>query len=39
VLALPDAVSIAGMFPVYLHLLNFGWLTQLLFGVALWMFP
>ncbi|MFT3895418.1 MAG: hypothetical protein QM730_27655 [Anaerolineales bacterium] len=36
-LALPD--PIAGLFPVYFHLLTFGWLTQLIFGVALWMFP
>jgi hypothetical protein len=28
-----------GMFPVYLHLLTFGWLTQLIFGIAIWMFP
>ncbi len=28
-----------GFFPVYIHLLVFGWLTQLIFGVALWMFP
>lgn len=35
----PVTESIAGMFPVYLHLLTFGWLTQLIFGVALWMFP
>ncbi|MFN3741759.1 MAG: hypothetical protein ACK4VW_03680 [Anaerolineales bacterium] len=26
-------------FPTYLHLLTFGWLTQLIFGIALWMFP
>lgn len=39
VLALPDTTSVAGMFPVYFHLLTFGWLTQLVFGVALWMFP
>jgi hypothetical protein len=38
-LALPDADPIAGLFPVYLHLLTFGWLTQLIFGIALWMFP
>ncbi|ABY35174.1 MAG TPA: hypothetical protein DEF43_16180 [Chloroflexus aurantiacus] len=31
--------SIPGLSPVYLHLLTFGWLTQLIFGVALWMFP
>lgn len=29
----------AGMFPVYIHLLVFGWLTQLVFGVIYWMFP
>lgn len=32
-------VSIPGLFPVYMHLLTFGWLTQLIFGIALWMFP
>jgi hypothetical protein len=31
--------AIAGLFPVTLHLLTFGWLTQLIFGIALWMFP
>lgn len=25
--------------PVYIHMLIVGWLTQLIFGVALWMFP
>jgi hypothetical protein len=28
-----------GLFPIYLHLLVFGWLTQLIMGIALWMFP
>jgi hypothetical protein len=28
-----------GLFPIYIHLLVFGWLTQLIFGVAFWMFP
>jgi hypothetical protein len=32
-------VKAAGIFPVYLHLLTFGWLTQLIFGIAIWMFP
>lgn len=32
-------LSIPGLFPAYLHLLTFGWLTQLIFGIALWMFP
>lgn len=36
-LALPKPLS--GLFPVYIHTLAFGWLTQLIFGVALWMFP
>jgi hypothetical protein len=29
----------SGLFPVYIHLLVFGWLTQLVFGVVFWMFP
>ncbi len=28
-----------GLFPVYIHLLVFGWLTQLIFGIIYWMFP
>jgi len=32
-------LSLAGTFPVYIHLLAIGWLTQLIFGVAYWMFP
>lgn len=45
-LALALALGIAlalgatnGLFPVYIHLLVFGWLTQLIFGVVYWMFP
>lgn len=38
-LALPGMNSTSGLFPVYLHMLTFGWLTQLIFGVAFWMFP
>ena len=34
---LPAALT--GLFPGYLHLLTVGWLTQLIFGVAYWMFP
>jgi hypothetical protein len=30
---------IAGIAPVYTHLLVVGWLTQLIMGVAHWMFP
>lgn len=25
--------------PIYIHLLTIGWLTQLIMGVAYWMFP
>ena len=38
-LALPQGSRLAGLFAVYIHTLAFGWLTQLIFGVALWMFP
>lgn len=38
-LTLPTGNPISGLFPVYFHLLTFGWLTQLIFGVALWIFP
>src|SRR5574340_673049 len=31
--------AFGGLFPVYIHLLVFGWLTQLVFGVVFWMFP
>ncbi len=27
------------LYPVYIHLLTVGWITQLIFGVAYWMFP
>jgi hypothetical protein len=36
-LGLPDWV--ATLDPVALHLLTVGWLTQMVFGVAFWMFP
>jgi hypothetical protein len=38
-LALPEGNAVADLFPIYIHTLVFGWLTQLIFGVALWMFP
>lgn len=38
-LALPGTVRMPGLFPVYFHMLTFGWLTQLIFGVGFWMFP
>ena len=31
--------QLAALFPVYLHLLVLGWITQLIFGVVYWMFP
>ena len=32
--------GIAGAFaPVFLHLFMWGWVTQMIFGVAYWMFP
>jgi len=34
-----NPLPLAGLFPVYIHLLVIGWLTQLIFGVAYWMFP
>jgi hypothetical protein len=34
---LPPAFGALG--PVYTHLLMVGWVTQLIFGVAHWMFP
>ena len=39
-LALPAfAGSAVAWRPVYVHLLVMGWATQMIFGVALWMFP
>jgi hypothetical protein len=37
VVTLPPILG--GMGPVYFHLLMVGWVTQLIFGVAYWMFP
>jgi quinol-cytochrome oxidoreductase complex cytochrome b subunit len=31
--------ALAAVWPTYLHLLVVGWLTQLVFGVAFWLFP
>jgi cbb3-type cytochrome oxidase subunit 1 len=33
------AASIAAFNPVFIHLFMVGWVTQLIFGVAYWMFP
>lgn len=31
--------AIAGLTPVYFHLFMVGWVTQIIIGVAYWMFP
>ena len=31
--------SVALLRPAWIHLITVGWLTQLVFGVALWLFP
>lgn len=39
-LAWPAARGVApNLYPTYLHLFTVGWLTQLIFGVAFWLFP
>ena len=39
-LPLADRVPLLRVvWPTYLHLLVVGWLTQLIFGVAFWLFP
>ena len=37
VLHLPTVFAVTG--PAYVHLLVVGWITQMIFGVAYWMFP
>lgn len=37
VISLPPLVAAFG--PVYFHMFLVGWVTQLIFGVAYWMFP
>ncbi len=36
-LHLPAVLAVTG--PAYVHLLVVGWITQMIFGVAYWMFP
>lgn len=36
-IVMPDAIG--ALTPVYFHLFMVGWVTQLIFGVAYWMFP
>jgi hypothetical protein len=35
----PTAFPAADLYPTYIHILTEGWLTMLIIGVALWMFP
>ncbi len=37
--ALPQTFLPVGIGPVTVHLLTIGWLTQLIAGIAYWMFP
>lgn len=34
-----NSISFPGMMPLFWHLLMVGWITQIIFGVSLWMFP
>lgn len=38
-LAFPGGSPVPGLFAPYLHMLTFGWLTQFIFGVAIWLPP
>lgn len=35
----PGSTAISALRPSYLHLFVVGWITQMIFGVAYWMFP
>ncbi len=34
-----EYLSFPGMLPLFWHLLMVGWITQIIFGVSMWMFP
>lgn len=34
-----DALHFRGILPLFWHLLMVGWITQIIFGVSMWMFP
>ena len=36
---LPESLLLGGLWPVYWHLFMLGWVTQLIVGIAYWMFP
>lgn len=36
----PEVIELpASMTPVYFHLFMYGWITQIIMGVSVWMFP
>ena len=39
IIRLPLPFPLGSLRPTYLHLLTLGWITQMIFGVAFWMFP
>ena len=34
-----NSLTFPGMMPLFWHLLMVGWITQIIFGVSMWMFP
>ncbi|MTI87851.1 MAG: cbb3-type cytochrome c oxidase subunit I [Balneolaceae bacterium] len=34
-----DALTVAALVPLFWHMLMVGWITQVIIGVSLWMFP
>ncbi len=34
-----DAVAVPGIMPLFWHALMLGWITQIIMGVSIWMFP
>ena len=36
---MPSTSGVAALVPVSIHLFMVGWVTQMIFGVAYWMFP
>lgn len=34
-----EVVWLAGLRPAYIHLFIYGWITEMIIGVALWLFP
>lgn len=34
-----EGASFPGLMPLFWHMLMVGWITQIIFGVSIWMFP